>query len=154
MKTILGIDPGCTGAIASYDGEELLVWDMPFYEITKGKGKRKKVDFQALRNIIVGARADHAYLEHVWAQPGNGAAAAFTFGCAYAAAENALIASYCPHTLVLPQKWKKEMDCPKDKDASRMRASQLLPKFAHNWDKKKFHNRAEAALIALYGFKQ
>lgn len=46
------------------------------------------------------------------------------------------------------------MQCPAEKDGSRMRASQLLPGFASNWDRKKDDGRAEASMIALYGFNQ
>jgi crossover junction endodeoxyribonuclease RuvC len=51
-------------------------------------------------------------------------------------------------------KWKKSLGVPADKYAARMRASQLLPEFAHNWPLKKHDGRAEASLISLYGIKQ
>lgn len=41
-KQIIGVDIGMNGAIALYDGKELLTWRMPVYEITKNGGKRKK----------------------------------------------------------------------------------------------------------------
>jgi len=150
---ILGIDPGITGALSFYDGTELLLYDMPFYEVKKGKTIRKRVDFMQLCNIIEMYKPSHAYVELVSAQFGNGAASAFSFGCAVTCVDNALLVCKTPHTYVAPQVWKKAMSCPADKDASRMRASQLLPQFAHNWYRKKDHNRSESALIALYGFQ-
>lgn len=154
MKTILGIDPGSSGALSFYDGNELIIFDMPFFEIKKGKTVRKKIDFVELVKIIRNNKPDHAYLENVSAQFGNGAAAAFSFGWACACVENAVLSSFVPFTLVTPQAWKKAMQVSADKDAARMRASQLLPSHAHNWDRKKDHNRAESALIALYGYNK
>ena len=154
MKTILGIDPGSSGALSFYDGNELLIFDMPFFEIKKGKTVRKKIDFVELVKIIRNNKPDHAYLENVSAQFGNGAAAAFSFGWACACVENAILSSFVPFTLVTPQTWKKAMQVPADKDAARMRASQLLPNHTHNWDRRKDHNRAESALIALYGYNK
>lgn len=153
-KTILGVDPGSDGALSFYDGTELIIYDMPTYEIKKGKTVRKKVDFRKLCDIINTNHADHAYVENVSAQFGNGAASAFSFGWACASVENALIACNVPFTYVTPQSWKKSMQCPAEKDGSRMRASQLLPGFASNWDRKKDDGRAEASMIALYGFNQ
>jgi len=152
MRTILGIDPGAGGALSFYDGEELILFDMPVYEIAKGKTKRKRVDFAMLCKIIMEQKPDHAYVELVSAQFGNGAASAFSFGCAVTCVDNALIVCKVPVTYITPQTWKKTMACPADKDAARLRASQLMPNHAHNWDRKKDDGRAESALIAYYGF--
>jgi hypothetical protein len=43
---------------------------------------------------------------------------------------------------------------PAEKDGARARASQLLPQHAGHWPLKKHDGRAEAALIALYGWRQ
>lgn len=150
---ILGIDPGGSGALVSINDEELIVHDMPVYEITKGKSVRKRIDIKRLIGIITIESPDHAYVEQVSAQPMNGAASAFSFGWACCAVEAALIACGIPFTYVTPQKWKKDMDCPADKDGARYRASQLLPNYANNWERKKDDGRAEAALIALFGRK-
>lgn len=153
MTTILGIDPGMGGALAFYDGSEMIVHDMPTYEITKGKSKRRKLDVYNLIQILKND-FDHALIEQVWAQPGNGAAAAFTFGWGCGAIDALVQNSQVPYSYITPAHWKKETHTPKDKDGARMRASQLMPKFAHNWDRKKDDGRAEAALIAYYGFRE
>ena len=54
---------------------------------------------------------------------------------------------------VAPQKWKRALAVPADKDGARARASVLLPKHSGHWPLKKHDGRAEAALIALYGAK-
>lgn len=150
---IIGVDPGACGAITSINNEELLVRDMPVYEITKGKSVRKRIDIKRLIDIFKTESPDHAYVEQVSAQFGNGAASAFSFGWACCAVEAALIACGIPFTYVTPQKWKKELQVPADKDGARMMASRLLPKYAHNWERKKDDGRAESALIALWGRK-
>lgn len=151
MTNIIGIDPGISGAIVSLNNVELLVYDMPVYEITKGKSLRKRIDIQKLIAIIENERPDHAYVEQVSAQFGNGAASAFTFGQVVGIIEACLVACKVPVTYVSSMRWKKDMACTADKDAARFRAGQLLPQWSHNWDRKKDHNRAEAALIALWG---
>lgn len=150
---ILGIDPGAGGAIVSYNGTELLVHDMPTFQIKKGKSLRTRIDTRGLLKIFREEKPDHVFIEQVSAQPGNGAASAFSFGWACCAIEACLIALDIPHTYVTSMKWKKIMGCPKEKDGSRLRASQLLPAYAENWDRKKDDGRAEAALISLYGYQ-
>ena len=152
-KTILGIDPGMSGALAFYDEGELLIYDMPTFEITKGKGKRKRLDISLLIQILKSNEYDHAVIEKVSAQPTNGAAAAFTFGWGCGAVEALVQSQGQPFSYVTSMKWKKDTMTPKDKDGARMRASQLMPQFAHNWQRKKDDGRAEAALIAYWGMR-
>ncbi len=149
MKTILGIDVGMTGALAFYNKEELIIHDMPTFK----RNKTNRVDCHTLSEIIGDHRPDHAYVEQVNAF-GMGASSAYNFGWSCGTIEAILACYSIPFTYVTPQKWKKAMSCPKDKDASRMRATQLLPEFKHNWSRKKDDGRAEASLIALYGYNK
>lgn len=149
MKAILGIDVGMSGALSLYDGEELQIWDMPVLE----RNKTKRMDCHRITQIIQELYPTHAYIEQVNAF-GMGATGAYNFGFGCGAIEGVLSALGVPYTYVTPQVWKKAMDCPKDKDSARSRASQLLPKDAHMWDLKKHDGRAESALIALYGFNK
>jgi len=146
LKTILGIDVGIKGALSFYDGEELIIYDMPVFK----RNKTSRLDGITARNIILTQSPDHVYIEQVNAF-GMGATSAYNFGWNCGAIEGVLSAHLIPFTYVTPRKWKNEMNCPTDKDAARMRATQLLPQFAHNWDLKKHDGRAEASLIALYG---
>lgn len=152
MKTVLGIDNGLKGALAFYNGEELIVHDMPVFEM-----ERKQIDLIKLREIILSDKPDHVFIEKLTPIYGGGKMSTFVFfGMGHS--EGIFLATLSfleiPFTFVTPQSWKKEMQCPANKDASRMRASQLLPQFAHNWDLKKHDGRAEASLIALYGFRK
>lgn len=151
---IMGIDPGAGGGLASLNDDELLVYNMPVLEIKKGKSIRRKIDVRGLANIFQYEKPDHVFVEQVSAQFGNGAAAAFSFGWSCSAIESSLIILNIPFTYVTPQRWKKDMLCPADKDASRFRASQLFPAYAHNWQLKKQDGLAEAAMIALWGKKR
>ena len=147
-KTILGIDVGMNGALAFYDGAELLIYDMPTFE----RNKTNRLDCHALSRIIKTERPDCAFVEQVNAF-GMGASGAYNFGWSCGAIEAVLSCHDVPFTYVTPQRWKKAMNCPADKNSSRMRACQLLPSFVDNWPLKKHDGRAESALIALYGYR-
>jgi len=148
---ILGIDPGLSGALAFMDSE-LLVYDMPTVEISRNGKKKRQIDLQKLLSILKLWPVTHCYLENVNAMPGQGVSSMFQMGRGYGQIEMALAALNIPVTYITPQVWKKKMAVPKDKDGARQRASQLMPQWSHNWDLKHDHGRAEAALIALYGF--
>lgn len=145
---ILGIDAGMTGALAYYDGEELLIYDMPVFKGNNGM----ELDIHGLFSIVKDCEVKHLFLEKTTAIHGISGKSYYSMG----KSEGAILGIACslniPYTLVRPNVWKKTMSCAADKDAARKRASELLPSFSHNWDRKKDHGRAEAALISLYGF--
>lgn len=147
---ILGIDPGIHGALAYYDGTELLIWDMPIFKKESGGND---LDIHRLKEIIFSAGAEHCILEKTTPLPGIGGKSAYSMGKSEGAIIGILASLNIPYTLVRPAQWKKAMDCPADKGLARQRASQLLPKFAHNWDRKKDDGRAESALLALFGYR-
>jgi len=149
LNNILGVDVGMSGALSFYDGDELMIYDMPTFP----RNKTKRVDCHTLFKIISDNKPDHAYVEQVNAFS-MGATGAYNFGWSCGVIEAVLASCGIPFTYVTPQVWKKEMACPKDKDASRMRASQLFPQFTHNWERKKDDGRAESALIALFGYNK
>ena len=147
---ILGIDPGLNGCLAFMD-DELLVYDSPTIEITRNGKNKRQIDLQELLAILKLWPVEHCYLENVNAMPGQGVSSMFQMGRGYGQIEMALAACKVPVTYITPQVWKKALAVPKDKDGARQRASQLMPQWAHNWPLKKHSDRAEAALIALYG---
>jgi crossover junction endodeoxyribonuclease RuvC len=153
---IIGIDPGLSGAIVSIDTVnplENIVHDIPTFTVTVKDGQRRKIDIHKLQQILKNEKADHVYLENVHAMPKQGVASMFSMGVNLGVIEASIVAAGLPYTTVPAMVWKKVMQCPKDKDAARRRASQLLPAMAHNWDLKKHDGRAEAAIIALYGLR-
>jgi crossover junction endodeoxyribonuclease RuvC len=163
-KLILGIDPGTSGAIAILDPESgfLEVHDVPTFELKVGKSKRKRVAIADLLSIFTDTGADMvdlAYLEKVGPQPRDGSASAFAFGEAVGAIKGCLSAALVPFTQPTPQEWKKEFKLNGKKgsdgeEAARQLAIELFPRHAELFKRKKDHNRADAALIALFGARQ
>ncbi len=149
MKTILGIDVGMYGALAFNNSKEIMIYDMPVFE----RNKTKRLNCHKIHEIITVQKPDMAYIEQVNAF-GMGASSAYNFGWSCGAIEAVLACCNVPFSYVTPQTWKKDMQVPKDKNAARMRASQLMPRETHQWDLKKHDGRAEAALISLYGFRK
>ncbi len=150
---ILGCDPGLDGALAFYDGNELLIYDMPTFNIERNGKKKRQIDISALQRILKTYQVEHCFLEMLGTRPGQNASGVAQTGRGYGQIEASVMAFNIPITYISSNKWKKDMAVPKDKDGARQRASQLLPQFAHNWDRKKDDGRAEAAIIALYGYK-
>ena len=147
---IMAIDPGLTGAIAFlYPAapERVAVEDMPVCD--------GEVDVAALLRSIRKMGPTLAIVELVGPMPTDGAVPAFRFGAAYAAAKAAVTACEVPMGLVTPGKWKAafRLNGKKDGGAEQARALSLqsFPACAETFARKKDHNRAEAALIALYG---
>lgn len=149
FKNILGVDVGICGALSFYDGEELMCYEMPVFK----RNKTSKVDCHAVDKIIKINKPSHAYIEQVNAFK-MGATSAYGFGWNCGVIEAILCCNNVPFSYVTPQIWKKEMQCPTDKSAARMRAKQLFPKFSDNWSLKRQDGVAESALISLYGWNR
>ena len=146
----MGIDPGLSGAIAIYDGNQaLVVHDMPVLQLKT----RRVVDEYALARLIDSwsGRVSACWLEQVATRPGEGSVGAFTFGRSYGVVRGVLAANFITIHDVPPQVWKRVLKVSGDKDEARARASALFPRYADQWALKKFDGRAEASLIALYG---
>jgi crossover junction endodeoxyribonuclease RuvC len=152
---VLGIDPGVAGAIAMYDGKTLFVTDFPTITFRGTKKNKTRIVLSELADLfnIQLSGADHAYYEDVGAMPGNGGVSMFNFG--YAAGLPTMCAVMCgiPITSVSPTKWKGDMGLNREAEKSRSRALQLFPNHVDYFKLKKDHNRAEAALIAWYGYQ-
>lgn len=152
-RHVLGIDPGKTGALALLaPSGTLIVQDVPTLKI----GTKTVVDHAALAGFfdMVAGQPITVFIEQVGTRPGEGAVGAFDFGRTYGMLIGLAAAHFMPIEFVTPAKWKAAMAVKGDKDVSRQRASQLMPRNAHLWPLKKHDGRAEAALIALYGQQQ
>ena len=163
----IGIDPGFDGAIAFYHpSADLIVYDMPCVETkfmkkaTKGphKGKmrpstRRETDLVEARRIIQGHPTDHAYIEWVAAGKQQGATSMFRFGEGFGEMKGILVCT-CEFTKVKPQKWKKYFGLSSDKKESVELARDLFPNNLDLFKRVKYNGRAEAALIAKYGWEQ
>jgi crossover junction endodeoxyribonuclease RuvC len=158
MGNVLGIDPGLSGALATVNENGVVkVWDMPVFDVVKGKKKKRFLDEAALSNLLKSIRSDTfiAYLEEVGPMPKQGVVSTFSFGSIYGALRQALICHGFIRNLVRPQEWQKALKVYGGKDGARMRASELMPDYSAYWEQRKGdHNRADAALIALHGLRQ
>lgn len=152
MLTI-GIDPGLTGAIAILrDGEYYDLMDMP--TIAKGGSGKVKYEVspvaitQFLSSKVAPIDGCSAIIERVNSMPGQGAATVFSLGDSFGTARAVLACFGLPYRDVTPQVWKKHFALSPDKEQSRALASKLFP--TAELHLKKFHDRAEALLMARY----
>lgn len=154
MSAFIGIDPGVDGALAYWQPSKarLVVYDMP--TLTRRGSTRRDVDGVALANIFEAVRAfgpaSLALIERSSTRPNESRASAHTNGRNWGVAFGSLCAQMWPIEIVTPAKWKAAMKLTTDKEYSRTVATSRLPEFAFNWPLKKHHDRAEAALLALY----
>jgi crossover junction endodeoxyribonuclease RuvC len=148
---IIAFDPGLNGSAAVLSREGLVVADdLP----TIGDAKQRRIDAANLADLI----REHgpyrlAIVEQVSAMPGNGAASMFRFGESFGTILGILGAIAIPVRLVTPTQWKKQMRLDSSAETSRARAIETWPHHAGLFARKKDHNRAEAALLALWGLR-
>lgn len=148
---IVGIDPGASGAIAWLDdfGRLIEVRDLP---VAKVNGRTVLVP-SALAAMLreQGREPIHAYVETMASRPNDGRVGSMALGRNFGMIEGVLAGVGVPLTPVGPRKWKRVLNVPADKSASRARAAQLWPGLAGTFARVKDDGRAEAALIGLYG---
>ncbi|EIU0553039.1 TPA: crossover junction endodeoxyribonuclease RuvC [Enterobacter hormaechei subsp. steigerwaltii] len=150
MTAILGIDPGCSGALVLVTEQGGYIDHLPMPTIKVGT--KSRVNGAAVAAWVRQYGITHAYLEQVGAMPGQGTASMFTFGHAAGVAEGILQGLNIPYTLVTPQAWKKSAGLiGSDKDAARSRAIQLYPELRALDAKAKGQAIADALLIARFG---
>ena len=171
-KTICGIDPGLSGAIAFKTEDRVGVLDMPIFTkivrkrggkstISKKNPKGRMIDqvvpthvnSDELAELLDKVKPHVCYLEQVASMPGQGVASTFKFGRSFGAVEGVLEALRIPIVYVRPSIWKKDLGLDDDKDKSLDLASKLFPNNVDDWPLKKHNGRAEAALIAYWGSK-
>lgn len=150
---IIGIDPGCSGAIVMLrnNGSHVAHLNMPTIKV----GTKTRVNGAAIAAFFREhsyREPYHAHLEQVGAMPGQGVSSMFTFGHAAGVVEGLLQGLGIPYTLVTPQAWKKRAGLiGQDKDAARSRAIQLYPDLRVLDLKGKGQAVADALLIARFG---
>lgn len=153
MKSILGIDPGLSGALALL-GPEFRVYDMPTLEHRVAKTKKRTLDAHALASLleVLRGQVEFAIIERVGAMPGQGVTSCFSFGWTAGSIYQACCSAGIQVQRVVPVVWKRKFGLiGQGKDASRAEASRRLPQHAHHWVRAKDDGRAEAALLAIYG---
>lgn len=159
---IISIDPGVTGALAVLRSAPAApaapaaliveaVHDLPTYAETNAKGRTKNyIDPVRLNDLIASiGPVDCVVCERLTAPPGIASMVAFSLGATSGTIASILRLSHHPFKLVSPSVWKRGLDCPADKEAARQYAIRLFQSDEH-WNRKKQHNRAEAALIGAW----
>ncbi|AXC85096.1 crossover junction endodeoxyribonuclease RuvC [Salmonella enterica] len=150
MTAVLGIDPGCSGALVliTEQGAYIDHLAMPTIKV----GTKSRVNGAAVAAWVRQYGITHAYLEQVGAMPGQGTASMFTFGHAAGVVEGIVQGLGIAYTLVTPQAWKKSAGLiGSEKDAARSRAIQLYPGLRALDAKAKGQAIADALLIARCG---
>ena len=142
--TLLGVDPGLTGAVAVLHGDDLEVFDMP----VSGRAVDAAILASELRRL---ERPEVVVVERQQAFPRQGVSSAFKGGVGYGIVLGVLATLGWRVEIVAAGAWKKAVCCPADKDGARARASDVFPGYAYLWCRVKDHGRAEAALIAWHG---
>lgn len=148
-----GIDPGLSGALAFFNvsAGTLVIVDMPTVEVVRNKKTKREVSAVLLANEIrKQGFIDMTFVERVNAMPGQGVTSVFSFGRSSGIIEGVLATLSLPYTIEQPQTWQKSLNVRDGKDGSRLRATELFPKYADLFARKKDDGRADAALMAWY----
>lgn len=143
---VLGIDPGISGALAFFNEDipdRVEAFDLP---VVAGV-----IDGRNLALLIKRHAPTKVIIEDVHSMPKQGVASTFKFGRAFGTAIGIVEGLGIPVTYVSPAKWKRHFNLDSDGEKSRRMALNTFPQTASLFARKKDHNRAEAALIALYG---
>jgi hypothetical protein len=153
---VIGVDCGLDGAVAFLepDGRRVTVLRMPTVVEGVGKGVRRRVDLWRLHEILVNMKSEGAttaIVEKVQSQPNDGHVQAFSFGWSAGVVSMGLACVKLRMVYVSPITWKRAFKLGKDKNLSRLRASQLFPEDTHQWPLVGDDGLAEAALIAHWG---
>jgi len=155
ITTIIGIDPGITGAFAALDTTgNLVVEDLPVHGVRTSVGKaRNELDLVGFASFItrIVPVIDHVYIERVNAMPGQGVTSMFRFGYSAGAIHGVIAALGLPVTFVPPAVWQRSQGVGSGPDAARQRVSQLYPQYAGELSRKRDQHRADAVLIARHG---
>jgi len=160
-KKIISIDPGLHGAISILDLEKniLSIYKMPIHpEQLKEKTKSGK---QKIRNKYTVSEVANIFKPHIFnsivliekvaTRPTDSPIAAFTFGYGVGMLHGILETLGIPYEQILPQVWQHHFRLlGEDKNASRQKASDILPLCTDYWKLKKDDGLAESLLIGVY----
>jgi hypothetical protein len=144
MAKFIGIDMGKLGAIAVLDSADMsiTVTDMP------ATIEEKRAILSDIGSVTC------AWVEKPFFPRMIGIKNAVTIAQAFGEMKACLFYAGIQTNEIPPAVWKKHFSLSGDKDASRAYASSVFPDEAHLWARKKDDGRAEAALIAYYGWRK
>ena len=94
-----------------------------------------------------------AFVEAPGPAPNQGLGSTFRFGHTCGLIHGILVGLEIPVYPLNPSTWKTVMGLGRDKEASLTMARKEFPKSSQYFTLKRHHDRAEAALMSLYGYK-
>jgi crossover junction endodeoxyribonuclease RuvC len=146
-----GIDVGVTGAIAALDDDAqlLALADLETTRYGKFAWTEPLSTLRFIRENSDG-RPSRAWVEYVAPMPKLGVIASAGMGRTHGSILAALQVAGIPFEMVAPQAWKRRLNVTSDKGSTLDMARIKFPG-AEYFERKKDHNRAEAALIAYFG---
>jgi hypothetical protein len=146
MTTVIGIDPGVTGAWAAHErGVLRFIQDLPVLE--------RRIDGAALAETLDNFDGPIAvYLENTQPMPKNGSIASYSLGLNTGIIIGVVESLSHPLFRVRPAAWKKKMGVTnRDKNGIRGIVREIYPQWADCFKRVMDHNRAEAVLISRFG---
>jgi len=143
--SVVGIDPGQTGAVAFIHSDGYEVYDWPGDEVAAA---------DIIRSVATRRRIRLAAIEQVSARPGQGVSSMFKFGANFGAWKGILAALGIPFRTVRPQEWQKGIVPKKEGTVkpSLTVARRMFP--LAELGRQKDHGRADALLIAEWARRQ
>jgi len=163
---VIGIDPGLTGAIAMVDHRGMrCLHDMPVMARSAGSASvTNQVNAAALAQLLQEITAGEdknaiiVLLERVAGMPKQAMGSTFSLGFTAGLIEGVVAARGYPHELVTAPVWKKHhgIRAPKQPAIAKEQARTLAQRYYPEAELHlvKHHNRAEALLIARYGYEK
>lgn len=158
---LMGIDPGLSGAVAVVDMDSNTIIDMidlPVFQKpteSRKQGYFEMLDVHKLSSLIdmYAPMVAVAFLEEPGAMAEQGLGSTFRFGHVCGQIHGVLAGHYIPVVPIKPAVWKSALALSGDKNLSRLRADMEFPAAKELWTLKKHDDRAEAALLTVYGKK-
>jgi hypothetical protein len=158
----IGVDPGCSGAVAVVSSLGRLEFVEDIESVEKGVASPELTRTLMLmaRGVALSAETNAHHVppslagvvvERVGSMPGQGVSSTFKFGTSYGIALGCAAMLAARIVNPTPTTWKRAMGLSSDKNASRAMAIRLWPDRGDWFKRVKDADRAEAALMAEWG---
>jgi hypothetical protein len=142
----LGIDPGCSGAIAAITGRGNLIAVSRFTEASV-EGRIATMISEFIERLETDDLC--ISIEKVHSMPRQGVSSTFTFGRAYGESIGAAVIAGCPVQFVTPQRWQRDLSLLSQKGEAKIDHKRRMQQHASiRWGQRVLRDEADAMLIA------